>query len=743
MQYKLIVFIAFLISISTTQAQSYKEHRGDVYFSRFNYNKAIERYQAVLEKEPDNEFVHKKLAQSYKYIAQYDKSVIYYTKIYNKGRMETQDLYDYQVVLKSVGEYDRAGKILMEYEQRTGSQQFLLNDEFVKGLTMDEFMFKVRLVENSSEQMDFAPSWFGDKLVFVSSRQGTDILHPEYERDGQAYLQLYVADPQKNGQLENIQLMAGSFNTRFHEGPVSYCPADSTMYFTRNNYKLFKQKSRDGQLKLNIYTAQFSYQQWKKSVSDILNGVGIKNSFKDEMWRRTKEFPHNSSEYSYGHPTVTPDGNRIYFVSDRPGGEGGTDIYYCERIGKNSWTHPVNIRDINSAGNEMFPYIHPTGVLFFASDGHPGLGGMDIFSSEPDGNKFKEPQNMGSPVNSKFDDFGLIADEETKIGYFSSNRHGGKGSDDLYYVEFLGIPQLILAGTVRDKATGKALPGAKLSFDNLTDTLDFDLIADNNGKYAAKVTYTHIFDLVASQHKYLSYNQTLNTKYLLVKNDTLFYDIELDKEPEYGIYGNVFIKDTKEPVPQVKFEAVPDRGDIIALYTDNKGNFRTKLQEDMNYELFFTKKDFFTIREKYSTKGRVPGYINLNEFVELAIEKIEVNKTIEIPNIYYDLGKWNIRTDAAVELDKVVTFLSDNPDIQIELGSHTDARGSAKSNQRLSQKRAQSAVNYIVSKGIDKTRITAKGYGEQKIKNRCIDGVKCSEEEHQANRRTEIKITSF
>ncbi len=183
--------------------------------------------------------------------------------------------------------------------------------------------------------------------------------------------------------------------------------------------------------------------------------------------------------------------------------------------------------------------------------------------------------------------------------------------------------------------------------------------------------------------------------------------------------------------------------DTLKTVSDTVGDFKLVLDAETDYEIEFVKLDFFKLRESYSTIAKNPGYENVNEYITLEMEEIEVGKTIEIPNIYYDLGKWNIREDAAVELEKVVQFMNDNTTINIELGSHTDARGSSTSNQRLSQKRAQSSVNWIVEHGISHDRIVAKGYGEDKLKNRCADGVKCSEAEHQENRRTEIRITSF
>lgn len=736
----LIIFIVLLSSIAAS-AQSYREHRGDVYFDRFNYNKAIEQYLMVMEKEPENHFVMQKLAESYKYLNIDTASVNWYAKLIATSKYENKDLFNYAAVLKTIGDYKKSDEYLKKYIAQKQESKYLLNDENIDELLKDTFRFKITLIAASSEFADFAPAYFGNKIIFASSRQGTDFLHREYERDGEAYLQLYVADTLAGGQLDSIRLFDNKLNTRYHEGPVCFCSADSTMYFTRNNYKFLKGMSTDGQVKLKIYTSKFTYNQWLKYAENTLDSVGINVNLNKNDWRWVKEFKYNNKNYSTGHPSVTKDGRIIYFVSDMPGGKGGTDIYACTRIGKNEWSEPQNLRELNTEGNEMFPFIHESGVLFFASDGWPGLGGLDIFKANPDGQRFEKPQNMGAPLNSKADDFGLIADQEAKTGYFSSNRPGGKGGDDLYHVIFNNKVEFVLAGTVSEKDTKTPISNAVIHLTNTDDGSLTSVQADENGYYTTTINFNQTFNIQCVKGLYLPFSDQLNPKEIQMVNDTVFYNMELDY---YGIYGSVFLKGSGEKVPGVNIACIPTNSrDTIKYTSDTLGNFKILLDRDTDYDLRFAKKDFFALKANYSTVGRATGWINVNKFIELEIEKIELNKTIEIPNIYYDLGKWNIRDDAAVELEKVVEFMTDNATIYIELGSHTDARGSSKSNQILSQKRAESAVNWIVNHGIDTNRISAKGYGETKIKNRCVDGVKCSEAEHQENRRTEIKITSF
>lgn len=739
----LVIATIFLFKLQII-AQSFKEHRGDIFFDKFNFQKAVALYQQAVSKEPLNNELVRKIADCYKLLEKDSLSSIWYGKLYDSGKADSTDLMNYYIVLKNDGQYDKASDILRQIPSTQDAGKFLLSKQFADELKSKTYRYNITLVNQSSKYSDFSPAYFGDKIIFVSSRQGSGIINRTYPLNGQPFLQLFIADTLANGQLTNIKEFSDKINTRYHEGPLYYCTSDSTMYFTRNNFNGYKKLSSDGKLNLKIYTAQFTFNEWLKSVENMVDSMGIKAKFATKNWRNIREFKYNSDEYSMGHPTLSKDGKRIYFVSDMPGGKGGTDIYMCERDDKGDWGKPINLSELNTKGNEMFPFIHPSGVLFFASDGLPGLGGLDIFKAEPKGDRFGKPENMGAPLNSSNDDFGLIADNSTKTGYFSSNRPNGVGSDDLYFVRFSNIRYVNVAIKVVDKENGQRIGDANINVVKTKDNSTFKLANKYFGVYSTSADSKETFAVKAEKEGYQPYSEIINLENKEPVNDTISISVPLLKTVFYGVYGTVFINETKENVPDVNISFEPiGGGQPVVINSDTNGEFRTLLAEKTNYEIVITKKNFFTLKDKYTTAGKTPGWINLNEFINLNIEKIDMSKTIEIPNIYYDLGKWNIRKDAVVELDKVVTLLNDNPTIKIELGSHTDSRGDANSNQVLSQKRAQSAVDYIISKGISNDRIVAKGYGESKLKNRCADGVKCSEKEHQENRRTEIRVTSF
>ena len=390
-----------------------------------------------------------------------------------------------------------------------------------------------------------------------------------------------------------------------------------------------------------------------------------------------------------GSPAFSRDGKTLYFASNRAGGSGGIDLYRTNMDASGRFSKPVNMgKDINTAGDEMFPYVAEGGKLFFASDGHPGLGKLDLFSATRSQGVISI-ENMGLPFNSPQDDFGLVFYQNQNKGFFSSNREGGKGDDDIYY---FASPEEEDTTTI-----------AKNSDPN-------DPLNPNNPKY-------------------------INGKPKVVR---------------YFLTGNVVANDQAlTPIDSATVRILPDTSDIqiSELPTNAEGKFgKQSVEEGKSYTLLVQRKGFISKREPFSMDGRaIPPIFLTKELtdttfnVTVRLDKLELNKTFVLENIYYDLNKYNIRPDAAIELDKLVQILKDNPTMKIELSSHTDARATDAYNMTLSQNRAESAVSYLNSKGIDADRMIAKGYGEREL---IVPNAK-TEEEHQRNRRTEFTILSY
>jgi outer membrane protein OmpA-like peptidoglycan-associated protein len=407
------------------------------------------------------------------------------------------------------------------------------------------------------------------------------------------------------------------------------------MYFTRDNY-YNKEKIKDDKHNVNL-------------------AIFIATLQEDGKWGELKSFSYNNKNYSCGHPTLSPVEKRLYFSSDMPGGYGKTDIYYIEINDDGSYGVPVNLGPkINTPGHEKFPFISHDNTLYFSSDGRKNLGNLDIYQINLDHKNNVEPTALEAPINSPFDDFAFVIESDNSKGYFSSNREGGKGDDDIYSFN-INTPTVVcnqkIQGKIVDSANKRSISGATV------------VMYDENGK--------ELQTTIVKEDASFTFDIECNKKYQLIAN-------------KIG-YGKADVK----------------------LESTNENN------KNHNIEMNLFKEDFEAVEEKV---------------------------VIKINPIYFDLNSSKIRKDAEVELTKVVEVMNKFPDIVIECGSHTDARSNDKHNMWLSERRAQNTIDYIISKGISKERISGKGYGESQILNKCTNGVQCSENQHQLNRRTEFVV---
>jgi outer membrane protein OmpA-like peptidoglycan-associated protein len=710
----------FMISMLHKQA--------DKKFEGLAYAKAITKYEKLVEKGFTPDSLQRNLAHSYLKVHRIRESEVLYAQLISNNKAEVMDIYHYAQVLKYNQKYDEADKWIEKYRRlREEDSRGDLQHEaapVVKKIYSKE-KYTVEPVYFNSEYSEFGAIVEGDQVLFTSGRNDQAIIQYEYSWKGRPYLDVFQTPVEKPALYKEPELLSKGINSRFHDGPICYNINKTEVFVTRNNF----------------YYGMPKYSEKKENHFKLY--VRKKQG---EKWSELEELPFNSEEYSCGHPSVSADNNTLYFASDMPGGFGGSDIYFSVRT-NDGWSDPVNMgSEINTEGDEMFPFISPTDEFYFSSNGHLGLGGLDIFMAEKTGDNSYGILNMGYPLNSSSDDFSFYLMENGWDGYFASNREGGKGDDDIYKFTMLDKPSysIALIGTTVDSKSGKKLANAEVIILDDKGKELFKGMSDANARVEIEASPGMYYKVNASYEKYTDTDMNVLADKNKAIDGVFNYEIPLELIEEWGVFGFIYEKETGEGVPDVEI-TIFEKGteNIIAEITDDGGNFRKLLKPETDYDILMKKKKFFTRRGKFSTKGMEPGWIDVKEFIEVEMEEIVVGKTIEIPNIYYDLAKWNIREDAAIELDKVVQFLKDNETITIELGSHTDARGSKTSNQTLSQKRAESAVNYIVTNGIAQSRITAKGYGEEKLKNRCADGVRCSEEEHQENRRTEIMIVDF
>ena len=576
--------------------------------------------------------------------------------------------------------------------------------------------------------------------------------------------------------------------------------------------------SSTGNKYLNLYSISYSQ-------NDDMDAVFDAPEPNSNKWEKEQSFVHNSNEYSISHPALSPDGKTLYFVSDMPGSHGGSDIYVCYKKDE-SWSIPKNLGpEINTVGDEKFPFVHKKGAIYFASDGHPGYGGLDVFVAHKNGQNWNVC-NLKVPINSPRDDFGLILDEVKSTGFLCSNRKGGNGADDVYYVaknlnfkcvsvyqdycvvltaeEDTNMPPAIFEwifgieenkkgiqvehcypgpGTyyvqliVKAKETGEIIYQEKQIKIEISEDKNskpkIDLIAEKRIKLRKSVKFdasglvegcniykyvwlmgdgnilngksiTHRYDEVGEYKvslkmtgEGLACGQSCDTciyKLISVYEDAMEINVEAI-DTNIWIKGKVTDKHSSMPISGLML--ILESQDFVDIRETNEEGFYFFIAEPNTvYNLSTSSTDYFDISEKLSTVMMESSSINNN----IELEKIELDKAITIDNLYYGVGDFRINREAAKELDNLIDLLKANPKISIEISSHTDSNNSKEYNQILSEKRAKTVVNYIVSKGINTNRITGKGYGESKLLNHCKDGIKCTEEEHSKNRRTEFKV---
>lgn len=601
-------------------AQSGMQKKADRLYENFAYTKAIDVYSELLDKEYNTAHNQKRLADSYLHLRDPENAVALYAEVVKQPEISPEYYYKYAQVLRGVRRYDESREWLKKYLEEGKNESLaenLLTEEKI-ALYPGLETFRVKNAEFNSKFSDFG-AYENNGTIYLTSARAKGAKNPKiYDWNGEPFLDVYSLSSQ-NGILESLP---GDVNTVRHEGPLVITKDGKTMYFTRNNYlKRDGKKDDEGVNHLKIYKAS------------LLDGI----------WTNIEELPFNNDNYSVGHPALSPDDQTLYFASEAPGGMGGSDLYKVS-IQNDIFGTPENLGSkINTAGNEVFPFAAENGMLYFSSDGHKGFGMMDVFVT--DLKNIGEVYNLGEPINSNLDDFSFSIPGDSNEGFISSNRTGGKGSDDVYVMHMYA--PLLLKGTVKDSINDKPITNATVRLmDGNRNQIAF-LETDSLGYYEKQIRRDAIYPVETKHIKYNGKQGTINS-FNMDEQTELVYNIEL------------------APVEDVEYLA-------------------------------------------------------------------EINK------IYFDFDKHNIRPDAAAELDKLVNLMkNDYPELVIEIGSHTDFRGSIEYNRRLAERRAQSTYDYLVEHGIAPKRIvTYKGYGEEQPEIDCKD---CNEVQHQLNRRSIFKV---
>jgi outer membrane protein OmpA-like peptidoglycan-associated protein/tetratricopeptide (TPR) repeat protein len=646
MKNSILLYITIISVFSfNSYAQKAQIASADKKYDNFAYIDAIKTYERVAEKGYKSADMFQKLGNSYYFNGELDKAAKWYDELFAMAPdQEPEYYYRYAQSLKAVGQTDKANEMLEKFREKAGSDNranlITKNKNYQDIIRANSGRYKIEDAGINSKYSDYGSSLYGNKLVFTSARDTGSLMQRKHKWTNESFTNLYVSELGEELTPGKVDKYSKKVKSKFHESSAVFTKDGQTMYFTRNNF-LEGKRGKDGNkiTLIKIYKATFENGDWSKIA----------------------ELPFDSDSYSTAHPALSKDEKTLYFASDMPGTMGQSDLFKVKINEDGSFGTPENLGNgINTEGKETFPYITDEDELYFASDGHPGIGGLDVFVSKinTDGT-FGEVQNLGDGVNSSKDDFAYLIDTKSRRGFVSSNRGGGQGHDDIY--KFLETKRLKceqeLYGNVTDLATSQILPDTKLSlFDNEFNLIN-TTVSDQTGNYVFAVECGKTYNVRATKSEYL----------------------------------------TKE--------------NKIVIASENNG------------------------------KTNLPIALG-KEKCQVAIGD-DLGKCFGIKMIYFDLDKYNIRTEAALDLEKILDVLNQNPTMKLDIRSHTDSRASFKYNEVLSNNRAKSTIDWLVKNGVDASRLTGKGYGETQLVNKCSDDVKCTEEEHQLNRRSEFIITSL
>lgn len=804
---------------------SKEKKEADKIYEALGYMAAAERYENLKGIER-NRFVLAKLANSYRLNGQTEDAEYCYAQIV-QNTDNPEDILHYAQVLQSNGKCEDAVRWYKEYQAKSfdRSRDFILDCEMLEDFKESDVDLE-NLTELNTENLDFSPIPYNDGIIFTSNRGTNDLTKRQDKWTNGNFSDLFFSKKADNGGFQETVPLEGDINGKFHDGVPTFNRAGTLMIFTRTNKK---GKSKNGNRLLKLYVAE---------------NLG-------NYWTNVEELPINSDDFSNCHPTLSPDGRKLYFSSDREeDGFGGMDIYVSENVG-GSWQKPINLGPtVNSPGNEVFPFLAEDGTLYFSSNGHLGIGGLDIFSVkkgiEDNENTWNIRENLGRPFNSPKDDFGFVINKDQKSGYLTSSRIGGKGGDDIY--EWEGEIKSKNENTlerkicVYDPSSGNRIEDVSVTILGTSESGEFQLgerdlllrlkpLDSNNQEYVlsiieknnkgltgsnqyttdSKGTFRYVpipqndYIFVLEKAGYHTTRKTVKSAELLKGNE---FCIPIEKRNCLTLDGRVKNKKYQTFIPDAEVKIFNKcTGEIDVVFSDAQGAFEACLDCGCEYDIYASKPFFesemtivttenqdcedlesqpalvasidMTVNENpdlanYNNSNspnyngnrapyNTPGWSNPNNpnvvyvpvpsngkplnpsdlnryFLGDENARFEEGQLIKLSNIYYDFDEFYIRGDAAKELDHVYNLLKAYPTMEIALLAHTDSRGSDRYNDRLSRKRAKAAVQYLIDRGISPSRLVPMGLGETRLSNACEDGVNCEEEDHQTNRRTEVRI---
>lgn len=710
-----ILSILLSLALLPVLAQKGLVRKGDYYFKTMAYTKAIPYYTRALQKDSTLQEPTFKLADCYRLTHNRQLAEFWYAKAVKMPMVLPIHKFYYGQTLMNNGKFAQAKKWMTDFvldnKDDGRGQSFVKAIDTYQSFFIDSANYIISKLDINSPNADFGAALYNEGIVFASSREKFGIIERKHAWTNQPFLDLYYSIGKEN-QFKAPEEFAASLQTKYNDGPVVFNKKGDEIWLTRNNAKGAKvKKSQDNMVRLKIFMARNS------------NG---------NEWSNLEGFQYNSENYNCAHPALSPDGNRLYFASDMPGTKGGMDIFMCTKQGK-GWSQPVNLGDtINTSGNELFPVVMEDGTLYFASDGLPGLGGLDIFFTRDLGYRFTIPVNVGYPVNTYDDDFSMVYDIKNKVGYLSSNRANHGFDDDIYTFK---KKSLRIKGIVVRKEDGTPIKEARLELSLGDKNQTFTTSENGRFDFPAEFDVAYVLKGMANGLGDSSVNIETAASY---PGDP-FIRFELGTaEPKFAISISVVDQETKQPIPGAIIRDDATQRELGA--TDLQGIYTQPLVPGKDEQLMVYIKGFrpklVVLKGQAGVDPRSQGYT------------VELTKASEVTPfedwfkiVYYDVDKSEVKEDGLKVLDDVANFLKDNPKVRISLSSSTDSRASKEYNERLSQNRSKTARQYLIDKGVNPKQLARIIWtGESVLVNNCSDENPCTEEMHQLNRRTEMMV---
>lgn len=719
----------FIITLILSGCASTYFKNGKESYNNLQYQDAIYFFEKGLKKK-DNPDARRKLGESYLLTNDYKSAVATYEGTTTYTDNTDKDRVNYAKALMGVERYADARPILEGIVSRDANNEIaadlLSSCKKVEELKKDSLQYIIEPVNIPQLPSLFSATQYDGGLI-VSSPSGKGDKDPY---TGGTYNNLFFT--KKSGAMWSNPVEIENVNGKYHDAAAAVSPNGQTMVFTRS---------------FQLNSGKMASNDQKVSNTQLY----VSKKAADGKWEKPFLLPFSDSKYMYAHPAFTPDGKKMYFSSDMPGGQGAMDIWEVT-VNEGSWGVPSNLgTNINTKGNEVFPTVRGEEGLFFSSDAHQSLGGLDILESSKKTGMWSIPKHITYPINTSTDDFGMVWNDDNKTGYFTSDR---SGSDKLYsFTE--EETKVKLEGLITDKTTLLPVKGAKILLKNLTDGTEMMVYTDENGKFSADLDRGKEYQMLTEADGYFKQTDTFSTVGVtgpitkVIEMETIVTKDPTDDGSLITLNGVAINSATGKPVPKatVTIKNLTD-GTTQTVTTDSKGKFTAQLPRGKDYQVILDTKDLEGVHN-LTTKGADPN-VPIAQSFEMWKKGKQPQPPIDgggtpsavytVPNIFWDYNKAEVRPDAEPYLENIVKLFKDNPDLKFELRSHTDCRGGEAFNIGLSDRRAKAAADFLIKKGVPRSSIVSKGYGEQYLINDCRDGVECTEAQHQQNRRTEFMV---